>query len=201
MNAQTPGVQIFAGSPRQNGNTDTAAAILRATLQDRGEPSNLVRLREYNLMPCRGCNYCGIPGNACVLAKLDDCGRLLRLLYTAKTVFWLAPIYFYHLPAQSKALIDRAQAAWYLKRNQDPEILALPPRKAHVLLIAARSRGDKLFQGSLATLQYFFEPFNITLAEPLLITGLDGPQDLKQADDWHREIAAWGVSAFDGQPV
>ena len=67
--------------------------------------------------------------------------------------------------AHPKALIDRAQAYWYLKRNQDPGILALPPRQAHALLIAARSKGEKLFQGSLSTLRYFFEPFNIDLAE------------------------------------
>ena len=146
-------------------------------------------------MPCRGCNYCGTPGHACILAQRDDCEGLLRLLYTASAVFWLAPIFFYHLPAQSKALIDRAQAYWHLKRNQDPEIMALPPRQAHVLLIAARSRGEKLFEGSLSTLRYFFEPFNVTLAEPLLITGLDGPQDLMRATEQARRVADWAAAA------
>ena len=196
MDVRKAMVPIFACSPRRGGNTDTAAAIVAEALEAKGIASDIVRLREHKLMPCQGCNYCGTPGHACILAKRDDCGRLLRLLYAAPAVFWLAPIFFYHLPAQSKALIDRAQAYWYLKRNQDPEILALPPRQAHVLLIAARSKGERLFQGSLSTLRYFFEPFNIDLAEPLLITGLDGPQDLDRTPEQTRNVAAWAASAL-----
>ena len=195
MDAARPAPLIFASSPRQRGNTDTAAAMVAAAAQGRGLACETLALRDYKLMPCRGCNYCGTPGHGCILERRDDCQRLLELLYTAPAVFWLAPIFFYHLPAQSKALIDRAQAFWYLKRNHDPAIMALPPRKAHVLLIAARSRGERLFQGSLDTLQYFFEPFNISLAEPLLITGLDGPQDLMRATEQARRVADWAAAA------
>ena len=198
MDAARPDTLIFTSSPRQGGNTDTAAAIVaEATQGGKGLPCETLTLRGYKLMPCRGCNYCGTPGHGCILARRDDCQRLLELLYGARTVFWLAPIFFYHLPAQSKALIDRAQAFWYLKRNHDSAILALPPRKAHVLLIAARSKGERLFQGSLDTLQYFFEPFNISLAEPLLITGLDGPQDLARDEAQRRRIAEWSAAALD----
>ena len=195
MNAARPDALIFASSPRQGGNTDTAAAILGETLQRRGIASSIVPLREYKLMPCRGCNYCGTPGNACILAQRDDCESLFARICAAQAVFWLAPIYFYHLPAQSKALIDRAQAYWYLKRNHDPRVTSLPARKAHTLLIAARSKGENLFQGSLYTLQYFFEPFNISLAEPMLITGLDGPGDLKNSALNRQRIAQWGAAA------
>ena len=196
MDVQKAAVPIFACSPRRGGNTDAAADLVAEALEDKGIASDIVRLREHKLMPCQGCNYCGTPGHACILAKRDDCQRLLRLLYTAPAVFWLAPIFFYHLPAQSKALIDRAQTYWYLKRNQDPEILTLPPRQAHVLLIAARSKGEKLFQGSLSTLRYFFEPFNIDLTDPLLITGLDGPQDLVRSPEQAGGIAAWATAAL-----
>ena len=197
MNVEFPGVLIFTTSPRRDGNTDTAAAILGETLQRRGIASSIVPLREYKLMPCRGCNYCGTPGNACILAQRDDCESLFARICAAQAIFWLAPIFFYHLPAQSKALIDRAQAYWYLKRNHDPRVTSLPARKAHTLLIAARSKGENLFQGSLYTLQYFFEPFNISLAEPMLITGLDGPDDLKNSEVHRQSIAAWGAAALE----
>ncbi len=195
MGAELPASLIFATSPRRGGNTDTAAAVLAETLQSRGIASSIASLRDYKLMPCQGCNSCGLPGNACILAQRDDCEHLFSLLRAAETVFWLAPIYFYHLPAQSKALIDRAQAYWHLKRRRDPGVMALPPRKAHALLIAARSKGENLFQGSLYTLQYFFEPFNISLAEPLLITGLDGPRDLEASKARLQSIADWGAGA------
>ena len=197
MVGELPGVLIFATSPRHGGNTDTAAAILAETLQKQGIASFIAPLRDYKLMPCRGCNYCGIPGNACILAQRDDCESLFAQICAARVIFWLAPIFFYHLPAQSKAIIDRAQAYWHLKRNHDPRIMKLPARKAHTLLIAARSKGENLFQGSLYTLQYFFEPFNISLAEPMLITGLDGPDDLKNSEVHRQSIAAWGAAALE----
>ena len=196
MHAAIPDALIFATSPRHGGNTDTAAAIVARSVQDKGLSAEIVFLREHNLMPCQGCNYCGLPGKTCILAAKDDCARMFDLLLAAKTVFWLAPIFFYHLPAQSKALIDRAQAFWFLKHRRDPEIMALPPRRAYTLLIAARSRGENLFQGSLHTLRYFFDPFNISLAEPLLLTGLDGPQDLKHSEAHRQSIADWGAAAF-----
>ena len=197
MAVELPGVLIFATSPRHSGNTDTAAAILAETLQSRGIASSIVALRDNKLMPCRGCNYCGIPGNACILAQRDDCESLFAQVCAAQAVFWLAPIFFYHLPAQSKALIDRAQAYWHLKRNHDPRVMGLPARKAHTLLIAARSKGENLFQGSLYTLQYFFEPFNISLAEPMLMTGLDGPGDLKNSEIHRQRIAQWCAAALE----
>lgn len=197
MDAQNLDPQIFSCSPRKGGNTDAAAEILTGALKDAGHSSELATLRDYNILPCRGCNYCAVPGNPCLLALRDDCANLLGSLLTAKTVFWLAPIYFCHLPAQSKALIDRAQYYWYLRRNNAKKIMALPPRKAHVLLVAARSKGESLFPGSLVSLRYFFEPFNITLAEPLLLGGLEGPLDLLESEEYRRSIANWGVNAVE----
>lgn len=198
MGAELSPALIFATSPRPKGNTDTAAAILAEVLQSQGVASSIVPLRDYKFTPCQGCNYCGVPGNACILAQRDDCEYLFGLLRSAAVVFWLAPIYFYHLPAQSKALIDRAQTYWHLKRAHDPLVMGLPPRKAHVLLIAARSRGENLFQGSLYTLQYFFEPFNISLADPMLVTGLDGPDELNASGAQRQSIAEWGLAALAG---
>ena len=100
MVGELPGVLIFATSPRHGGNTDTAAAILAETLQKQGIASFIAPLRDYKLMPCRGCNYCGIPGNACILAQRDDCDSLFAQICAARVIFWLAPIFFYHLPAQ-----------------------------------------------------------------------------------------------------
>lgn len=199
MSTQSSDMRIFSCSPRRGGNTDAATEILAEVLKASGAAAELVSLRDYKTLPCLGCNYCAVPGNPCVLAARDDCACLLGSLLTAKAVFWLAPIYFYHLPAQSKGLIDRAQYYWYLRRKETPEIMALPPRKAHVLLIAARSRGENLFQGSLATLRYFFEPFNVTLGETLLMTGLEGPLDLRNSEEVRAKVVAWAKTTLERQ--
>ena len=68
-----------------------------------------------------------------------------------------------------------------------------------MLLIAARSRGENLFQGSLATLRYFFEPFNITLGETLLMTGLEGPLDLRNSEEVRAKVVAWAKTTLERQ--
>ncbi len=139
-------------------------------------------LRNLSLVPCRACGRCSSrPDLPCPLDfeppagpdAPDDAARLLAGLADAPFVVLASPIYFYHLPAGLKALIDRGQIYWM--RGQK----AVPGRKAHVILTAAREKGEKLFSGSLLTLKIFFAAFGLSLAEPLLLRGLDGPADLR----------------------
>ena len=87
MDAARPAPLIFASSPRQRGNTDTAAAVVAAAAQERGLACETLTLRDYKLMPCRGCNYCGTPGHGCILERRDDCQRLLELFSALKRWF------------------------------------------------------------------------------------------------------------------
>ena len=199
MPGPSPEIMILACSPQAGGNTDAAAAVLRRVLAECGRAVEPVYLRDYHILPCQGCNACAAPGNACVLVGKDDTQALLERLSSAKMVFWLSPVYFYHLPAQAKALVDRAQAFWHARQQRVESIMALPPRKACPLLIAARSAGDNLFKGSLYTLQYCLKIFNIHLGEPLLLTGLDRPGELAVAVHEQRAIEQWAHEALAEQ--
>ncbi|MDL2210831.1 NAD(P)H-dependent oxidoreductase [Desulfovibrio sp. OttesenSCG-928-O18] len=166
---------ILACSPRRGGNCDAAAAVIRET---GGDIPPAAALRDHAVLPCISCGYCEKHPGECPLQAQDDSAALFNLLQNASKLVIIAPIYFYHLPAHLKALIDRSQPWWFLRQTP-----AAPPRGvrlAYPVLVGARPAGKRLFEGSLITLRYWLDLFGYTLAEPLTLYGLDGPTDLAE---------------------
>ncbi len=190
---------VVAASPRAGGNTDRAADLLaRAAVEAAsGAPEpEVVRLRDYGVLPCLGCGSCGRhPRGQCVLAGQDRAEELFARLMDAPWVAVCSPIYFYHLPAQCKAWVDRSQSHYLLRRRGDAALLALPERPAHVCLVAGRPRGERLFEGALLTLRYFLAVYNLTPGGVATLRGLDGPQDLESDGEARRAVENLGRTA------
>lgn len=192
------------GEARKAGPEDTSRDV---------EPTYL---RSYRVDPCVSCHACTRaarqmrclapaeqdtpgPGPAlsfgCPLTLKDSSAPLLRMLAKSVGLCIVAPIYFYHLPAALKALVDRTQPFWALREAGVTCYSGQPPRLCHVVLLAARPKGDKLFEGSLLTLKYALHPLNIRLAAPLLLHGLDAPSDLLERPEAMRSLVAYGEEA------
>jgi multimeric flavodoxin WrbA len=170
-----------------------------AAIPDIGEP---VLLRKHRVIPCIACDACGKIARSlaasslglealagagpealrtpfgCPLALKDESAVLLRALVETPVLCLVSPLYFYHLPAGLKGLIDRFQCFWSMRRHKVDGWMPESGRVCHVILLGARERGEKLFAGSLLTLRYALEPLGVSLAEPLPLYGLDGPDDL-----------------------
>lgn len=203
-------------SPRKGGNCDTAADNFLRNLglapgggavgsaQGTGAPPLVddFALRDYSVLPCMSCGHCTrFPGKPCPLEAQDDSTFLIRALREAPALCFVAPIYFYHLPAQIKALIDRSQTQWALTDYVQSDA-PLPAKKAWVILVAAREKGEKLFEGSLLTLKYWLKAYGVDLAPPLCLYGMDEPGDLAADADslgWIRDYAATARHAFRGE--
>lgn len=210
-------VVVVCASPRAGGNSDLAGqAVARGVLAAGGE-SRTFFLREHCVLPCTGCGACAkLPGHACVMADKDDAETLFSAMLGASAVVVASPIYFYHLPAGIKALIDRGQrfhaasvaakkaAGKAAKKVGEGQTGPARPL-AHAILVSGRVKGARLFDGALLTLKYFFEPMGLALAEPTLLRGYDEPQDLA-ADATVAARLAWrggelwrGLSAGERQ--
>ena len=184
-----PQACVYACSPRPNGNTDFASMIIMEELDELNIKYEDIFLREYKLNSCGGCQKCGeLKNGICNLSTSDDTQQLFDPLLGSQMLFFVCPIYFYHLPAQFKAFIDRSQAYWVQHRLGSPVMHGLPKRKAYTILLCAREKGEKIFQGSLLSLRFFLAPFNIELAEPLLLRNLDRPGDLAARPDIQEQI-------------
>lgn len=186
---------VFLCGPRPGGNSDAAGLAFAAGLAATGREARVIRLREHGLAPCRGCGACAKPGNRCPLDREDDAAEaLFEAVKAAPLAVFAAPIYFYHVPALFKAFIDRAQ------RHYEARLAGatLPERPAHVLLVSGRPRGERLFEGALLTLKYFFWPFHLRLEEPCLLRGFDAPGDLAADAQALGRITALGRAAGSG---
>lgn len=143
-------------------------------------------LRDFTILPCNACHFCFENADTtCALSGRDDAVHIFQQLEEAPLVFIAAPIFFYHLPAQFKAFIDRAQCYWAKreKERQAPHWKPLAnPRPGIAGLVAARAQGDKLFEGSLLTLKYFLDLFGVRMQENCQLMGYDGPNDLASDD-------------------
>ncbi|WP_028574822.1 flavodoxin family protein [Desulfonatronovibrio hydrogenovorans] len=180
---------IFACSPRKGGNTDLAAHEALEAAQRAGCSAQLVYLRNYRVMPCVGCHGCAESQDfECLFKDRDDCAMLLERIDLAGTVCFCSPIYFYHLPAGFKGLIDRSQS-YYERWVANP---ASSPRgkKALCVLVAGRSRGRSLFQGSLLTMRYFLTPFGYDLND-LCLRGVDQKSDLENLPQLRARIRSF----------
>lgn len=188
---------IFSCSPRSGGNSDNAAEFFREGVRQAGGRGQLFYLRDYAVHPCLGCMRCEQDARGeCFLASRDQSAPLFQALLAAPMLFIAAPIYFYHLPSQFKAWIDRGQS-YYLRWEQgDPLIRNLPPRPAMINLVAGRRRGDRLFEGALLTLKYFLTTFNFTIQEHHAYRGIDASEDLRMHSQARDDLIAAGREAW-----
>jgi hypothetical protein len=61
--------------------------------------------------------------------------------------------------------------------------------------VAARARGEKLFDGSMLTLKYFFDLFNIRVMDGCQLMGYDQPDDLARDGVACMRLYEMGVKA------
>ena len=128
------------GSPRANGTTHSMARLIAGGLSG-GGPVEEIALQEKHIRPCRGCQSCDAAPHVCPLARTDDAEAVFAAIAAADVVLWTSPVYFYGLPAQAKALVDRSQRIWAgveagRPAGKGPLVLAA--------LAAARPRGTAL---------------------------------------------------------
>ena len=188
---------LLCASPRR-GNSLEAARLF-------AEGFNVARSQEIpelqptmlstcNILPCVDCGACG-RGQSCPLLERDDSQALLEAFASAPVIAIAAPIYFYHLPAQLKALLDRCQQYYAWKEKGFGGLAKLPPRHVFIMLCAAREQGDQLFSGALLTLKYALRPFNLELARPLTMLGLDQSHDLLARKYYCEALRSYGDRA------
>lgn len=179
-------VLILGCSPRKNGNSDHAAQEAARAAMVLGHKPELLYLRDYHVLPCVGCHECAhSPEFKCVLDEKDQCGFILDKIDQAETVCFCSPVFFYHLPAGFKALIDRGQSVYerWIKNGSRGK-----SGKALVIMVAGRKKGEALFKGSLLTLKYFLEPFGRNLSN-FCLRGVDEKNDLKNDPEAGRAIS------------
>ena len=169
------------GSPRRGGNSDLLLEEALKGAEQEGADVERLRLADLALIPCKECHGCDQTGR-CVVQ--DDMQAVYPKLIEADIIFLASPIFFYGITAWAKALIDRSQAIWARKYLlKDPSLSKEAKKRKGFFISVGATKGQKLFEGAILTVKYFFDAIHAEYAGDLLIRGLDAKGDvLKQPD-------------------
>lgn len=170
-------VGIF-GSPRRGGNSDLLLEALLSEAEKHGASIKRIYVREMRISPCVECGSCETTGRCAIE---DDMQLVYEQLECADAIVIATPIFFYHVPAQLKCLIDRAQALWARRRISKAPNDA-PKRRGYLIAVGATS-GQRLFDGARLTIKYFIEAVGAEYAGELLVRGVERKGDVLKRPD------------------
>jgi NAD(P)H-dependent FMN reductase len=165
------------GSPRAAGNSNTLLEQALAGAASAGARTEVLRVAELAIAGCRSCGYCE-DADGCQIQ--DAMQEVYPRLLSADVILLATPVFFYGVPAQLKALIDRCQAC-FCKRRREKKLL--PHRRVrgrgYLIGVGALKRAD-LFVGIEPTVRYFFQALDVAYAGALLLKGLEGPNAVRE---------------------
>ncbi|KMY66454.1 NADPH-dependent FMN reductase [Desulfocarbo indianensis] len=183
------------GSPRKGGNSDLLLdEVLAAAGQAGAETERIYCRKLKKLSGCLECGGCDETGE-CVVK--DDMQEVYPLLDAADAIVLAAPIFFYNMPAQAKALVDRAQARWAkrLLTKTKEERRSYDAGRGWLIGVGA-TKGANLFTGMELTAKYFYDALDMSYEGAMLVRGVEGkdgarnkPEFIQEARDLGRAIA------------
>jgi len=181
------------GSPRRGGNTEILLEEALKGAEKEGAEIERLYLSDLKITPCTECHGCDETGN-CVI--LDDMQKIYPKLLEADVIILASPIFFYGVTAWAKILIDRSQALWAKKYLvNDPFMGKRGKRRKGFFISVGATKGQKVFEGAILTVKYFFDVLNTEYTGELLYRGVDGkgeilkhPEALEQAREAGRKL-------------
>ncbi len=97
-------IVMLTGSPHRYGTSSLLADEFTRGALDAGHHVSRFDPAFEDIKPCLGCGQCRTNG-ACV--RLDAMGELIPSLIAADGIVFVTPVYYFGMPAQLKAVVDR----------------------------------------------------------------------------------------------
>ena len=163
------------GSPRRKSNTAFLLSAFMTEAERLGASTHTIEVCRQDIAPCKEISACERKGFCPIKDDMDP--LIYPLLRRADVVVTATPIFFYNVPAQLKALIDRCQTLWarnYRLRLADP---GRQWRKGFLLAVGA-TRGKNLFEGLDLTMKYFYDAVGASYDGRLAYRRIENPGDM-----------------------
>ena len=104
------------GSPRRNGNTSAMLAQLRRGAEENGAIYEEFIADQLNLQYCTGCLRCNLIKRCSI--KNDDWPSLSERIPDADVLVFATPVYFHHVSAALKKVIDRFRSFMHVQMTE-----------------------------------------------------------------------------------
>jgi multimeric flavodoxin WrbA len=163
------------GSPRRGGNTEALLKEYLRGCRDAQAEAEEVYLRDLKITPCLEIYACRKDGKCPIR---DDMQNLYGKISETDILVLASPIFFYTVSAQAKAFIDRCQAFWSQKYLLKRPIAAEKGSRRGVFISVGGSHGEKVFDGALITMKYFFDAVDMVFYKSLVYRGIDGKGEI-----------------------
>ncbi len=175
------------GSPRRNGNSSLLLERFLAAIQhESGLSSGGHKIERIRLIgdyrPCLGCDAC-VRGS-CI--QKDDMQYLYPKLEAADVIVVAAPVYFYGLPAQLKAVVDRCQL-FFNRKYVRKEKWRTTPGKG-LFISCGATGGEQLFHGAVLTAKYWFDALDFSYSGEALFRNIDTAGAIKDHPTAFRDV-------------
>lgn len=173
------------GSPRKKGNTRDLLSLFMEEAQKYGARTRTIVVRELDIQPCRELVVCEKKGFCPIRDDMET--RVYPLLKQADLIVLASPVFFYNVPAQAKALIDRCQMFWGRKYRLGLKEPNAENRRGF-LLSCGGSGGKKLFDGLELTAKIFFDALSAKYQGALTYRHIESPGQMAAHPDVKKEI-------------
>lgn len=132
---------VISGSPRVNGNTAAMAAAFSRGAADAGMVETFDAVTA-DIRPCRGCLRCNLIKRCAINGDAWD--GLSQSIQEADAVVFATPIYFHHVSAPMKAVLDRFRSFVHVRITETgTEYSPHAPWKKRIILLAAMGSSDR----------------------------------------------------------
>lgn len=170
----------LAGSPRTGANSTRLLDELLKGAQSAGAIAKKIVIPSLQIAGCRECHDCDKTGECSVK---DDMQLIYPKLKSVKHIVVSSPIFYYGLSSQLKALIDRAQACYAKKYILKQKVAEIPSPRLGAFIAVAGSNGEKVFDGALLTVKYFFDSLDVKYYQSILVRNTNDAGDINKHHD------------------
>ncbi|MDR2200306.1 MAG: flavodoxin family protein [Deltaproteobacteria bacterium] len=160
-------------SPRKKGSSRLLLDKFKEGAESKGARFEILSVSDLRIKGCVGCFSCTKDGK-CVI-KDDDMRVLYEAWEKAERVVVSTSIYFYDMPSQGKAVLDRSQAFWARRYELHQNKEDKPGGRGFLLAVGA-TKGKELFTPVTLVVKYLFDSLSISKKFPVLaFRGVEGP--------------------------
>lgn len=159
-------VLVISSSLRAGSNSELMAKSAAEGAASAGHEVSFINLKEHNISYCKGCLSCQSTGK-CIIR--DDMDSLIETVNSADMVIIACPVYYYSMPAQLKAFLDRC----------NPLYIADYRFRDFYLLTSSAEEGEEVYKTVQAQLEGWIECFpKARLAGVLSCGGITNPKEV-----------------------
>jgi hypothetical protein len=156
--SETLRVLGLAGSPRRRGNTEILLDQFLSAAETAGAQVRKVVVPSLDIAGCVSCGGCSGDG-VCVVK--DDFQEINQRLIESDVIAVAAPLFFWNVPAELKALIDRGQSQWSRKVLLKKPLPPTPAghRRRRGVFFCVGAAPQEYFEGAMWTVRSFFRVY------------------------------------------